>query len=101
MTEFVRFDASFEHKDAETGKRVRYPALWAGEVDAAVAKAARKAGAVPPAEKASKPSSEVTAARKAVADAEKAQKAAKTPDEKAKAENDLQAAQKALADLEA
>lgn len=47
MTEFVRFNAAFEHKDVDTGERVRFPVGWAGEVDGAVAAAARKVGAVP------------------------------------------------------
>lgn len=52
MTEFVRFDSAFEHKDEKTKQRTRYPAGWAGEVDEAIAEAARKGGSVPPADKA-------------------------------------------------
>ena len=51
MTEFVRFNSAFEHKDEKTKQRTRYPAGWAGEVDEAIAEAARKGGAVPPVEK--------------------------------------------------
>ncbi|KHJ56299.1 hypothetical protein LA66_06990 [Aureimonas altamirensis] len=51
MTEFVRFNSAFEHKDKETKARTRYPAGWAGEVDEAIAKAAREDGSVLPAEK--------------------------------------------------
>ncbi|PZO78442.1 MAG: hypothetical protein DI629_12135 [Mesorhizobium amorphae] len=59
MTEFVRFDAAFEHKDERSGQRTRYPSGWAGEVDPAVAGAARKAKAVAPAasEEKAKPAS--------------------------------------------
>lgn len=46
MTEFVRFQAAFEHKNEETGQRTRYPALWFGDVEPDVATAAREAGAL-------------------------------------------------------
>lgn len=47
MTEFVRFNALYEHQDAKTKARTRYPAGWAGEVDATVTKGGRAAGAIP------------------------------------------------------
>ncbi|MBE7186302.1 MAG: hypothetical protein INR68_18050, partial [Methylobacterium mesophilicum] len=75
MSEFVRFDARFEYTDPETKQRTRYPAGWTGEVDPAVAEAARRVRALPPA---AKSAADVTAAQKRVDDAEVALKAAKS-----------------------
>lgn len=48
MTEFVRFASAFEFRDPKTKARTRYPAGWAGELEADRVEAARKAGALPP-----------------------------------------------------
>jgi hypothetical protein len=101
MTEFVRFNSLYEHKDAETGKRTRFPSGWTGEVEADVAKGARKLQAVAPKDGGEKPSPHVTAARKAVAAAEAALSKASSDVEKAKAQDELTAAQAALTSLTA
>ncbi len=101
MTEFVRFNSAFEHKDEKTKKRTRYPAGWSGEVAEAIAEAARKGGAVPATEKAAgKASRALTAARKALADADA--KLAEAPEaDKAKAADEREKAAAKLAEVEA
>jgi len=43
---FVRYTRSFDYTDPDTGARTRFPAGWAGEVSAVIAKAATAAQAL-------------------------------------------------------